>query len=250
MASLIKVGFAGSYKADILLFMARIFHALGKKVTVVDATDEQYLVYSIPNYLNNKVITYENTDFYLGCNTHENYEKIPFEKYDIAFIDFGFNKSMTKCCKSSDRIILITDLERHNVMRLRDFISDFIKKEHSHTDANEKQSDSSEIESREILNESCSFTRIYRDIVDSKINVKYLDSLLDVSASINITSQYLIYLDDCDYRIRIESQYDDCFRFHKLSKVYKIMFSELIVEYMDIPRKDADKAIRVAEKGG
>ena len=51
--------------------------------------------------------------------------------------------------------------------------------------------------------------KIYRDIVNSKINTDYIDSILDINQKINIVLEYILTLDEIDYKYRLENQYGD-----------------------------------------
>lgn len=228
MASLTKIGFAGSYKCDLLLYFARIAGSAGKKVMLVDSTDEQLLPYSVPNTFNDNITTYGNCDIYSGCNNLKIYEQLDFSNYDILFIDYGFNEELAHYMLDCNEIIFVSNLEKYNVLKLRGYIE-------SLTEAVLKDK-----------KEDINIIKIYRDIVKSKIDKRYIDSILALNEILDVKGEYLFYFDEVDYKIRIESQYDDNFRFNKLMKEHRVMFSEILGKYLDLKDRKLNKAIRKA----
>lgn len=244
--SLVQIGFAGSYKCDLLLYLARIVLAAGKKVAIVDAAEEDLWSYSVPTYLDNKIVTYSDVDIYLGCRTAEAYESIEFNNYDVVFVDFGFNKNMSYYMGLCDKAVLVTNLEKNNVLRLREYIKAFTDSEIFNGKLSVNESANSE------KNESKSkleAIKIYLDVVRSKINSRYTDTLLDIDEKLNIVMEYIVEFDEINYRCRIESQYNDTFKFNKLTKAYKYMLIDIIENCIDLDRKSIAKALKKAERG-
>lgn len=244
MKSLIEIGFTGSYKCDLLLYLARIAMAAGKKVAIVDAVEEDIWSYSVPVYLDNKVVTYSDVDIYLGRRTAQSFEEIEFNKYDIVFVDFGFNKDMAGYMGQCDAVVLISDIARNNVLRLREYLKTFITVwESGKVFGNDSNTNEPEKKSK------IDVIKVYRDIVNSKINTKYTDTLLDINEKLNIVLEYIIQFDEIDYRCRIESQYNDSFRFSKLTKAFKAMLVDVLESCTEIDRKSLLNALKKAERG-
>lgn len=222
MGSLTKIAFMGCKVNDMILYFSRIFIHLGKKVAVVDASLEQLLKYSVPEAGEGNLITYRNVDVFLDCDNMEKLSKLNTNGYDIVMINFGLNDELIKEVSDCSIRFAVTDLERHNILKLKDFLS--------RADTN------------------LDIIRIYRDVVDSKISKKYLDSILE-SFRIKYIADYEFYLDDVEYTTRIESQHNDIFKFNKLPKEYKAMFQEVIIEYLSVDKKQLVSAIKMAERG-
>ena len=55
MAMTNRIGFIGSYKCDLILYIAKITSAAGKKVAIVDAAGEPVWEYNVPVYLDNRI---------------------------------------------------------------------------------------------------------------------------------------------------------------------------------------------------
>lgn len=242
MKEKVHIGFAGSYKCDLLLYLARIVLAAGKKVAIIDAVTDDIWSYSVPTYLDKKIVTYGDVDIYLDCKTAEAYEEIDFNNYDIVFVDFGFNKDMSYYMSLCDSIILVTDLEKNNVLKLREYIKSFAASE-KYNEARSSDSDGTE---RKSNNDAI---KIYRDVVSSKINTKYTDTLLDIGDKLNVVMEYIVEFDELNYKCRIESQYNDRIKFNKLTKAYKVMLVDIIESCTELDRKSILKALKKAERG-
>jgi hypothetical protein len=244
MKSLVEIGFAGSYKCDLLLYLSKIALAAGKKVAIVDAVEEDIWSYSVPVYLDKKVVTYSDVDIYLNRSDAQAFEEIEFNNYDVVFVDFGFNKNMAGYMRQCDAVVIISDIERNNVLKLREYIKAFVNLlEAGKTTDNEGNANEAEKKSQ------VDTIKIYRDVVSSKINTKYTDTLLDINEKLNIVMEYIIQFDEIDYRCRIESQYNDSFRFNKLTKALKVMLVDILESCTEIDRKSLLNALKKAERG-
>ena len=98
-----KIAFIGAYdKTDLLLYIAKIFQTVGKRMLVVDSTILQKAKYIVPviNPTKTYVTEYENIDVAVGFESFEDIsDYLGVEnldsQYDVAFIDTdnyeGFN---------------------------------------------------------------------------------------------------------------------------------------------------------------
>jgi hypothetical protein len=254
MTSLIEIGFAGSYKCDLLLYLARIVMAAGKKVAIVDAVEDDIWSYSVPVYLDKKIVTYSDVDIYLGCKNAQSYENVEFNKYDVVFVDFGFNKDMSYYMSQCDSVVLVSDIDRSNILRLREYIKAFTTCEGfgkpSVIENDEGGNEDENGNEKEYKRKSkMDVIKVYRDIVASKINTKYTDNLLDINEKLNVAMEYVIHFDEINYKCRIESQYNDSFRFNKLTKDYKVMLVDIVESCIGLDRKLITKALKKAERG-
>jgi len=228
-----KLGFAGSYKCDLILYLSRILLAAGKRVAIVDATDEQLFHYCLPlTSLSDCVFTYRDIDVYYRIKNEDDYRSTVKEEYDVLLIDAGFNRSMVEVLKRTDYCIFVTDPEIHNVHKLKDFISAF-------------SGSAKQIEE----NNGAQLVRIFRDMLQGKINYKYISSVLDLPSPLNYIGEYVFLLDETDRRQRLHCQYDHIFKFNKLSKEYKMLFGDMLEVFFGMDRKQIKKAIRKAERG-
>ncbi|KAB3525455.1 hypothetical protein [Alkaliphilus serpentinus] len=217
---MIKLGFWGSYKTDILHYFSRILNALDKRVIIYDDSNDEYLYHSIP-MVDRGFITYRDVDIYI--NREGSSLEISNEEYDVTLMDFGFDQSKMHQFLDCDIKLLVTDFQRHNILRVKDMMVE--------------------------INDKPDLIRIYRDIVDSKINTRYIDNLLKLEDSFNLLAEYNLYFDEVAYKSQIECQYNDIISFKKLPKEYKIMFKEIIREFFSSDDKTVIKAIKTAEGG-
>ncbi|MCX7920453.1 MAG: hypothetical protein N3B21_00300 [Clostridia bacterium] len=223
MGSLTKIGFCGTKIDDITSYLSRILNVIGKKLAVIDASEEQFLKFSVPSGDNcTNITTYRGVDIYTDCSFQDNFAKVNLSKYEVVFINFGLNKALLKEFSDCDIHFIVTDMERHNVLRLKDTVSKLDKKLEA--------------------------IRIYRDVVDSKIDKRYMDSLLE-NVMVNYKAEYFFNLDDSELACRIDSQYNDIFKFNKLPKEFKVMFSEVLTELLGLDKKTVSNAIKKAERG-
>lgn len=221
MASFNKIGFAGTKVNDIILYLSRILVNLGRNTALIDASREQFLAYSVPE-TDKDVVTYRNVDVFLNCIEPDSIRNIDMKDYDVVMINFGFNDGLIEEFSGCNVLMAVTDLQRHNLLRLKGFLSK--------TDKN-----------LEII-------RIFRDIVDCKIDKRYIDSILE-SFRIKYLEDYELYLEEAELMCRLESQYNDIIRFQKLPKEYKNMLRDITLKYLGIEGKLLAGAFKTAEKG-
>ncbi|WDV46950.1 hypothetical protein PV797_04430 [Clostridiaceae bacterium M8S5] len=216
-------GFIGTYKCDILNYLSRIFKSLGKNVVVIDASLKQEMVSCLPWSFNLDYVSFRNVDFYTHCYSKTNYNKVPIDDYDIVLIDYGFNDSLIGEIGDIKSLFIVSDFQRFNVLHMKELIADISGKPQS--------------------------VRIYRDVVKSKINSKYIDNLLKLDEFVDTIAKYEFDLSYEDYKTNIEFQYNDVFKFKKLTKEYKEMFKDIISQYYQFEKKQIDKALKLAEGG-
>ncbi|MBC7959398.1 MAG: hypothetical protein H7X94_05995, partial [Vallitaleaceae bacterium] len=88
----IKLGFIGSYKVDLLHYFSCILRAMNKKVLVIDASMEQFLKVTLPIEDEMTRVTSKGIDFMVEQQEIEALDQLDYSGYDVALIDYGFNK--------------------------------------------------------------------------------------------------------------------------------------------------------------
>lgn len=97
-----KIGFIGAFdKADLILYTAKIFVELGKKVMVVDTTITQKMKYTVPCIAPSKmyITQHENIDVAVGFESMQDIVKYigSYElEYDYIFFDIDSNMTLYK----------------------------------------------------------------------------------------------------------------------------------------------------------
>lgn len=219
----IKLGFIGTYKVDLIHYFSRILVAMNQSVAIVDATNEQYLLPTIPDPINNK-IHYNGVDCYVNQIQINQLILLDYSEYDITLIDYGMNEAVADDYFNCALIFVVTDFERHHITKLKNLISNtFIP--------------------------TLKVVKVYRDFVNSKITRKYIDFLLELEVKAKVLAEYVFELNEEDYTCKLLSQYNDIISFKKLRKGYKQMFSDVIEELYQINHREAIKYIKVAEEG-
>lgn len=233
MAALIKLGLAGSYKCDLILYLSGILRSAGKNVAVADASAEQFLRYCVPvMFPGDSTVTYRDIDFYYRIKNEEDLRSVLEKEYDVLLVDAGFNREMAGFLRCSDYCVFVTDPEIHNVQMLKEFIDAF------------RESGKGEDEDK-----NANLVRIFRDMCHGKINYKYLCDILDSPDLMNYIGEYVFFLDEVDRSLRLHCQYDYIIKFTKLSKEYKIMFADMLETFFGMSRKQISKSLKKAERG-
>ncbi len=213
------VGFFGSDKYEILLYLSRILCHLKKKVLLVDFSETKALTQSIPipNILNESstYLDYRGVDFIKG----ENYCASIGKDYDYVLIDFGFNREILSKIQC-DNIIYVTDLQLHNVKRINILSKKGNPKQHV----------------------------IIKDVLPCSITPEYV--LLEINLGLDIEDIYIIEQDAIDIKFKIQSQYSQTFFFDKLSKSMKTFLQDILFKFDEnLSKNQIINAYRKAERG-
>lgn len=222
MTHSIKLGFIGSYKIDLLHYFSRVLRAMNKSVVIVDASEEQYLVYTIPHTIEDKV-SFQGVDYITNLSDVKRIRAIDLKKYDIVLIDYGLNDAMSRDYESCTILFVVTDFNRHHILPLQALMS-------------------------EAFNPSIKVVKVYRDIVNSTVTKQYIDFILDIERKAKVLAEYAFDLQEEDYQCKLLCQYNDEFEFNKMPKPYKQMFADIIEELYHLKYKDALKVVKAAGK--
>lgn len=223
MDPFIKLGFIGTYKIDMLHYLSRILKALNKKVVIIDASKEQLLKTTLPTREDSEEFTYLGVD----CISYAEKELCNLNNlkgYDIALIDYGLNHEPTFSGIDYSILFIVSDFERHHILSLKKMLTNF-------------------------LNNNTNVVKIYRDVIDTKINKDYINHFLNIEEHAKVLAEYEFEFTQDDYMCKLLCQYDDIFSFKKLSKKYKEMFADIIEELYDIKFGQVMKVIKSAEVG-
>ncbi|HEX3028802.1 MAG TPA: hypothetical protein VHT34_05775, partial [Clostridia bacterium] len=214
------VGFVGADSIDVILYLTRIFANLKYKTSIIDASDEQLLRYSVPEE-SSEELTYRSVDVYFDKNTSDKLECVDYDKYDAVIINYGFNHKLKEDMKQCNSLIVLTDFDRVHVLKLKETLDKL---------------------------DVMPIVKIYRNVLKTKISSKYIDTILNIK-KFKIEKEYLIPFSSDDQKVRLISQYDDIFAFSDISdKLFSFMI-ELVETHMSFDNKTFSKALKKAEKG-
>lgn len=213
------IGFIGIDKHEIILYLSRILYHLGKKVLLVDYSENQALYYSIPipmTLQNQKeCIHYRGTDFIQGENF--TMERIPY--YDVILLDLGFQGKKSKIILCS-KVFYVTDLQFHNVRKIREVNA---------------------------IHKSDKYF-IIKDVIPCKITPDYI--LEQIGEIVESSHLYILYQDEIDLKCKVQCQYDLKYDLRKLSGPMKNFLKETTAQLIGkIDQKEYKIAFRKAERG-
>lgn len=213
------IGFIGSDKYELILYLSRILFHLGKKVLLVDYSESEalYQCIPIPEILceNDVNIDYRGIDFIQGQYFNLNKQ----QQYDVILMDLGFGderKSLPQCTK----IMYVTDLQLHNVRRIKNLV----------------------------YAEDIDKYLIIKDVFQCKIKPEFILTQLD--EEIDMGHVYILYQDTLDSKYKIQSQYNLKFSFGKLSRPTKFFLKDFTRQLNNnLDEKRLNNAYRKAERG-
>lgn len=111
------IGFIGIDKYDFISYIAKVLSEMQRKVLLVDYTTMRSLMSTIPDYIQGKIVKYQNL-FYLGDpKIGEIQTLIQQGNYDFILMDFDYScgrRDVFLC----ENIVFVTDLQRHHMEAL------------------------------------------------------------------------------------------------------------------------------------
>ena len=122
-----KIGFVGAYdKTDLLIYVAKILELSGKKVCIIDTSNNQKSKYIIPVLSPSKsyIVNYKGIDVAIGLNSFEEinrYLDLPetaVPQYDYALIDIDKPEMMKSFNMAvNDKCFFVTSMDKFSLVR-------------------------------------------------------------------------------------------------------------------------------------
>lgn len=127
-----KVGFIGGYdKIDLMIYIAKILTAIGKKVIIIDATQKQKARYVVPsiNPTVSYVTEFEGIDIAVGFKDIETIKQYLYVEeeleYDIALIDIDSTQGIINTgIKPTDKVYFVTGFDLYSLKKGIEAIED------------------------------------------------------------------------------------------------------------------------------
>lgn len=220
MNSFIKLGFIGSYKLDLLQYFAKFLVEMEKRVVIADASSEQYLAINLREKAELEKEC-QGICYITGCNSIEKLDKLKQKETDVILVDYGMDIEMAKDYQECDILFIVCDFEKYNVMRILDISS--------------------------CLNPNSKIVKIYKDIISTKINKRYIDYILKLEDKSKVLAEYVLEFNERDYKARLLCQYDDNFSLKYISKAYRNLFFDISEELFQINTKEVNRKLKRAE---
>ncbi|MBE5962304.1 MAG: hypothetical protein E7256_13145 [Lachnospiraceae bacterium] len=233
------VGFVGSEKYDIILYLSRILYHLGSRVLVIDLNENKAVSSCIPYGGKNRLgerdgkeeiledyIDYRGVHYFQEKVT-ESDDRVEMERYltfarryyDVILMDmgFGYATGMERTC---DKLFFTTDQQKHNLERIA------------------KIDKVPQAESYMILKDICS-TKITSKVIRQEFHLDIEEGRI-----------FRIYQDEEDMRNKIHCQYNAAISFSKISGAFMETLLEITaILYPESSRKEISLAYAKAKKG-
>jgi len=218
------IGFAGFCKSDIILYLSRILYLTGEKVAIIDRSNEQELCYSVPaEFYSDDRVEYRGVDVYLRCRNTQ-LKDLPISDYSVVLADLGVNGESYEDINFLRILYIVTDCNKFHTIPLSIWLKN--------------------------LPAGIDSVRIIRDTVCGKIRSRYIDSLLQAGQVSNVIAKYEFPLNELEYSTRLIAQYDDIYKFTKVTEDFKNMLLDCLTEIFGKEPKAAKKALKKAQMGG
>lgn len=222
-------------KTDLMLYIGKILSAANQKVLLVDATLAQKYRYSISMIDDNAALTeFDSFDIAMGFKSYvalEAYFKQKNENldaYDILLIDTDDHENVDQWGEAEHRA-LVTNFERYTLLQNVKLLEQYFQGR---------------------MNESLiDFIRIYYPYADCRIDENYIDSTVDKFPINWHEDAFDFRLDEVDYGIRVDNQYENRVLIKGLSRQYKAKLLEICEAITGFERKSIKLALKRVERG-
>lgn len=213
------VAYVGLVSFDIILYLSRILQSLGRKVLVVDNSENEALTYSIPQ------ITGMNTNEITISNRRVDFTVMPVTNelaaaYDDVLIDCGQKEPIIPLGLLT-MIVYVTDMFEYNIRRIAQI--------------------------NYYRGCKCEVSLLIRDYINTKITVEYIAEKF--CKEIPREEIYVLYQDDMDYENCLNSHINQVFTLH-LSRFLKGYLLEQVRNLCPcITMKEIKEAYKHARRG-
>ncbi|CCC86263.1 hypothetical protein PPM_p0113 (plasmid) [Paenibacillus polymyxa M1] len=230
-------------KTDLLFYISKVLATVGKRVLIVDATDQQKHSYSIPHITKGNLITeYDGFDVATGFEKqnkgiHEilqHYLKNKnerLESYEYILLDTDSEEFLSEVPKAPwndvHSHVLITNCERFTIERNVEILEFYVK---GHDDI--------------------PFVRVQYPFVDSHVKEDYLNSVLShLKIQFDEDREFEFYYDEVNYATKVNNQFESRVYLKSLSRQAKKALYELIKTITTEDSNTIKAAFKIAEKG-
>lgn len=212
------VAFVGIESFDNIQYMARMLSNLGKKVLVIDYSETEALIWSVPQIkfidINKDIINYRQVDY-----TNKNITDNMLKTYDVVIVAFGFN-IIEEVILSCNIINYVTDLYINNIEKLNR-INDY------------------NTEKKYLL---------IRNVMDIKISPETV--ALQIEKNIPIENTSILPFSENDQINGLINQHNHSIHFTNISKAFKeLLYKQINELYPDITKDKLKEAYKRARKG-
>lgn len=211
--------------SDTCVYLAAILKCYGKKVVVLDETEQCYIKYFV-NAEEETVETFE----YQGIDYVFSKSQLnEIENADVVLINTN-KRMMLPLIEREDEIFVFANQDRSELMNMKSYIE--------------------ALGARGFVN----VTR-FLNIVDSKIDQEYISNFL-ATDNINVLEDHEIYFDEANIKTKIENTFNLRINFTNITSDYKSALMEMSSIIIGDELEDKKvvklfkKAFKTAERGG
>lgn len=219
-----KIAIIGNNYDDFIHYITRVLYHLNLRTCVIDCSCDQAQNYTLPREDDESVYSYRGIDFILNQKSPSRIKELDLTSYECCIYIFGVNVELLGYLNQFDKILMITSILKKDLNQLTSFIQG--------------------IE----CNHPLKVVRVLRDYVNTKMNKYYFQRELD-TAQIELVEEYILYLSEDIHKYRIQSQYNDYFKFNFIDNDMKRVLKEIISYFTLANEKSIKKAYKLAERG-
>lgn len=239
-----SIGFVGQMDCSgLVLCVARLINAFGKKVIYIDATQSQRTRYTVPVILSGAkqeqyLVQYDNVEVAVGFNNILELKKYMFTKGE-DFNDFDYvliNTDREEMCeeydiKNANNIFFTTTFDKYNLTRGIELLK-FIC-------ATKRREDT---EAKLAVSKVLSYTQL------KTADNKYVEKLADTAPVEWMEKDITLSYDEGDLSAFIQNQYSNKIEFKNLSTQTKEGIAEIVYRITGEEKEKIKKAIKNVEK--
>ncbi|WP_052646936.1 hypothetical protein [Paenibacillus terrae] len=230
-------------KTDLLFYISKVLATAGKRVLIVDATNQQKYRYSIPHITKGNLITeYDGFDVATGFGAqnkgiHEvlqhyfKTKKEHLDSYEYILLDTDTEEFLSEVpnapWKEIHQHVLITNCERFTIERNVEILESYVKG-----------------------NDEIPFARVQYPFVDTHVKEDYLNSVLShLRIQFVEEREFEFYYDEVNYATKVNNQFENRIYLKPLSRQAKKTLYGLIRTVTTEDSNTLKAAFKAAEKG-
>ncbi|MCM3130593.1 MULTISPECIES: hypothetical protein [unclassified Paenibacillus] len=209
--------------SDLLQYASKILTVSGKKVLLVDGTEERYIRYGTPLPNENiKVVEFEEFDVAVGFEDIKELDEylVEHHQYESIILHFSGNKFLEwNDFQRFDHKYIATSSEKMSL----DKTIRSLQTLYEETEKDEQQ---------------IQFTKIVVNGIESDLASEYLETVLGPLPIKWAEEVIELYFDEIDYSIKVNNQHEGKINIRKLSRHYKRALEDLSEALSDMETRE------------
>ncbi|RRJ54892.1 hypothetical protein EHV15_35565 [Paenibacillus oralis] len=224
--------FGASDISDLLQYVSKVIAASGKKVLLVDGTNEKYIQYGTPIPSSKlKIVEFESFDVGIDFSSFNELESFleKNQQYDLLIVHCDKSSFIKKeDLNKFEFKYVATSSEKMSIDKTVDAITSILEQDY-HTDEN----------TTKML-----FTEIFVNYVEVNMAQDYLEMILEKLPITWSEEPYELFFDEVDYSTKINNQHEGKINIRRLSRNYKKVVQQISEEISGLEDKEVKLAIK------